>query len=52
MKCSDCAYFWPDVDERTGEPTSTAYCHYGYDDGYAPCEEEFDETHIPHDERD
>ena len=32
IKCKDCPYYWADMD---GE---IAYCHYQYNDGYAPCE--------------
>lgn len=32
MKCMDCPYFWMDEDE------DRAYCHYHWEDGYAPCE--------------
>lgn len=32
MKCKDCPYYWQDNDEEH------MYCHYHYDDGYAPCE--------------
>ena len=39
MKCADCAYYWADEDEQT------PYCHYGYGDGYAPCEVEDSEWH-------
>ena len=34
MKCIDCPYFWKDDDNEI------AYCHYQYNDGYAPCEVE------------
>lgn len=37
MKCTNCNYYWADCDEN-GTPTSREYCHYQYDDGYAPCE--------------
>lgn len=44
MKCeNNCPYFWADTDEQ-GNPISRAYCHYQYDDGYAPCEEDDYET--------
>lgn len=43
MTCKDCPYFWADCDEH-GEATSNEYCHYAYDDGYAPCEvDDYDE---------
>ena len=32
IKCADCPYYWADAD---GE---IPYCHYQYNDGYAPCE--------------
>ena len=32
IKCKDCPYFWADGD---GE---NFYCHYQYNDGFAPCE--------------
>ena len=32
MKCEDCAYYWRDDD------TKVKFCHYQYNDGYAPCE--------------
>lgn len=37
MKCTDCAYYWSDCDDN-GEPIDNPYCHYQYNDGYAPCE--------------
>lgn len=37
MKCKDCPYFWSDCDEK-GNPIDRPYCHYQWDDGYAPCE--------------
>ena len=37
MKCADCGYWYADVDTETGKPVSEPYCHYPYDDGYAPC---------------
>lgn len=37
MKCIDCPYHWADCDDN-GVPVNNAYCHYQYDDGYAPCE--------------
>ena len=38
MKCKDCAYYWKAKDE------AYEHCHYGYDDGCAPCEiEEIEE---------
>ena len=36
MKCKDCPYYWRAEGERF------AQCHYGYDDGCAPCEIEDD----------
>lgn len=42
MKCKDCVYYYADIvlDDETDEFTEIgdAYCHYGYNDGYAPCE--------------
>lgn len=40
MKCADCPYYWADVNEQSGEQIGHSYCHYQYDDGYAPCEVE------------
>ena len=37
MKCKECCYFWSDCD-KNGKPIGHPYCHYQYDDGYAPCE--------------
>ena len=34
MKCADCPYCWKDEGDKY------PHCHYGYDDGYAPCEVE------------
>lgn len=34
MKCKDCPYWWIDENSVNGAP----YCHYQYNDGYAPCE--------------
>lgn len=39
MKCKDCLYFFSDTNDK-GEPITEEYCHYKYDDGYAPCEVE------------
>ena len=44
IKCVDCPYYWVDAD---GE---IAYCHYQYDDGYAPCEIEDRERETENDE--
>ena len=46
MKCSDCSYWYADVDENDGTPVTCDYCHYDYDDGYAPCEEEYDSRYF------
>lgn len=43
MKCNDCCYFWADCNDK-GEPIGKPYCHYQYNDGYAPCEIEDNET--------
>ena len=32
IKCKDCPYYWADAENEI------AYCHYAYNDGYAPCE--------------
>lgn len=45
MICHNCSYWYADVDEKDGVPVSDPYCHYPYDDGYAPCEQEFDDIH-------
>ena len=41
MKCIDCPYHWKD------ENDDFPCCHYGWNDGYAPCEvdeaEEYEE---------
>lgn len=34
MKCTDCPYHWKE--EHEDYPC----CHYGWNDGYAPCEVE------------
>lgn len=34
MKCKDCCYFWQDKGE------DYPWCHYVWNDGYAPCEVE------------
>lgn len=39
MKCTDCAYYWCECDEN-GKPIDHPFCHYQYNDGYAPCEVE------------
>lgn len=43
MKCSDCPYYWEDENE------DRPHCHYSYNDGYAPCEQEdvYDEPEEP-----
>lgn len=33
MECKNCPYYWRD-NANGGNP----YCHYRWDDGYAPCE--------------
>lgn len=39
MKCSDnCGYWWADGDDRFPS------CHYPYNDGYAPCEVDDEES--------
>lgn len=38
MKCAECPYWWKSKNEDTPS------CHYGYDDGCAPCEVEDDFT--------
>jgi hypothetical protein len=42
MRCKDCPYWWIDDEEP--------YCHYQYNDGYAPCE--VDETEYLNEEND
>ena len=37
MKCKDCAYYWAECDDR-GNSVDRPYCHYQWNDGYAPCE--------------
>ena len=37
MKCKDCPYFFSDTDDH-GKPIAREYCHYRWNDGYAPCE--------------
>lgn len=32
MKCADCPYHWKEENE------DFPCCHYGWNDGYAPCE--------------
>lgn len=34
MKCIDCSYWFSD------DPNEAPFCHYSYNDGHAPCEEE------------
>lgn len=37
MKCTDnCGYYYCDTDEY-GNALGFPYCHYPYDDDYAPC---------------
>ena len=43
IKCTDCPYFWSDLD-KDGKPITRPHCHYQYNDGYAPCEVEDNET--------
>lgn len=44
MKCKDCVYYYHDIDEfeidgkMQVRAIGDAYCHYRYNDGYAPCE--------------
>lgn len=47
MKCTDCPYYWADIEEYMGDDgkmhartIGREYCHYAYNDGYAPCEAE------------
>lgn len=37
MKCTECAYYWAECDDR-GNPIERPCCHYQWNDGYAPCE--------------
>lgn len=39
MECENCAFWYVDVDDETGE---RPYCHYSGDDQYAPCNFEDD----------
>lgn len=55
MKCTDCVYYWADIEEYVGEDGNThartvgnEYCHYAYNDGYAPCEVEDSEPDTPY----
>lgn len=43
LKCKDCPYHWADCNDK-GEPIGAPYCHYQWDDGYAPCETDDYET--------
>lgn len=43
IKCEDCSYFWADCD-KSGKPINHPSCHYGWNDGYAPCEVDDIET--------
>lgn len=38
-RCENCGYFYKDVD-RCGEPVSRDYCHFEGPDGWAPCEQD------------
>lgn len=45
MKCENCPYYWADTQEYLGSDgelhvceIGRKYCHYRYNDGYAPCE--------------
>lgn len=38
MKCKDCPYWYPDCGEYA-KPCTDSYCHYPYDDEYAPCKQ-------------
>lgn len=56
MKCINCPYYWEDTKEVIGadrlphlEVVGKAYCHYNYNDGYAPCEQDncdYDESEV------
>ena len=45
MRCENCGYHYCDTDEQ-GNIIGFPYCHYPYDDGYAPCEvdDDYDEN--------
>lgn len=47
LRCIDCLYFYADCDEQ-GNAYGSPYCHYGYDDGCAPCE--VDDAYVTLDE--
>lgn len=59
MKCTDCPYYFADIEEYIGEDgqphlreAGREYCHYQYNDNDAPCErEEYYEEEEYHDER-
>ena len=38
-KCTNCGYYWADLDED-GAPLSFEYCHFEGPDGWAPCEQD------------
>lgn len=38
MECKNCAYYWSDLCDKNGKPIGNPYCHYQWNDGYAPCE--------------
>lgn len=52
MKCKDCAYWYADVDEKTGKPVSHPRCQYPYDDDYAPCSYDENDSEPDYDEND
>lgn len=37
MKCKDCAYYYAEIGPD-GQPLTLNFCHYRWNDGYAPCE--------------
>lgn len=44
IKCENCGYFYPDVDEN-GEPKSYPRCHFDWPDAWSPCaQDEPEET--------
>ena len=48
LKCKDCPYYWADNDPTVAD---LPYCHYQYDDGYAPCEIEDREKETEDDQK-
>ena len=50
IKCENCEYFWPDVDEN-GNTKDYSRCHFDGPDAWSPCAQEQEEYNYNNSER-